>query len=464
MTEKYNYPGSPDKKPILKLEYGIPKPLTDTRVAGYLAGKYHNTIRWWPEAKKWLVYDGTRWTSEGEWRPYPYLKEMIREFHDSAKDIHDEEQRIKTYKWILALERKQRQESILKAVAVIPEMIINSSALDCDQMLLNCKNGTIDLRTGKLQEHNPDDFITKIVDIDYLPNAPHREFMTFIDKVLDGKRVLIDYLQRFMGYCLTGKTNEQVLLFLYGTGANGKTTLANVMEKLVGDYSSTANSSLLMHRSNNTATNDLAALRGARLVKVSEFDEGERLAEATVKTLTGGDRISCRHLYCEPFEYTPSYKILLLGNYKPNVRGQDEGIWRRIHLLPFRMTIRPQDRDQNLEEKLNKELPGILYWAVEGCLEWQRIGLKAPEDIRNEVASYRRNEDVFNQWINECCVKGEEYLTSAKQLLESYKNFSQRRDITPTKLGRMLREAGFRKQTSGNVSWQGIGLLDSSDS
>ena len=325
-------------------------------------------------------------------------------------------------------------------------------------MLLNCRNGTLNLNTGKIRAHTPDDLITRLVDIDFIPEAECPGFLRFLDKVLESKQELIDYLQRFVGYSLTGRTTEQVLVFLYGTGANGKTTLANIIEQLLGDFAAVADRSLLMHRDNRTSSNDVAALRGARLVKVSELNDGERLDEASVKTMTGGDMVSCRFLYGEFFSYYPDYKILLLGNYKPKVRGRDLGIWRRIHLLPFKVAIPESERDQKLFEKLKAELPGILAWAVRGCLEWQRMGLKPPAGVRDEVEAYRHSEDIFRQWIEERCVLGEAEKSPASELLLSFINFSNWRNITSTKFGRMLSEAGFTRGVSGKTYWQGISV------
>jgi putative DNA primase/helicase len=213
-----------------------------------------------------------------------------------------------------------------------------------------------------------------------------------------------------------------------------------------------------MHRNNRGGSNDLAALRGSRMVKISELNDGDRVDEAIIKSLTGGDRITCRFLYGEYFQYTPSFKIVMLGNHKPKIRGRDLGIWRRIHLLPFSVTIPEQDRDPDLLSKLLAELPGILTWAVRGCLEWQRIGLQPPNTVLAEVEAYRKREDIFSQWIDECCVSGNELTTPAKELMESFVEFSNWRNISPQKFGRMLAEAGFIREKVGTISWKGISL------
>jgi putative DNA primase/helicase len=327
-------------------------------------------------------------------------------------------------------------------------------------MLLTVLNGTIDLKTGRLQPSRAEDFMTRLVPIEYDLEANCPLWINFLDRIFDADYEVIDYLQRFAGYCLTGRTGEQVLLFLYGLGCNGKSVLANVLGALLGDYSSTAGAELLMARDNRNATNNVAALRGARLVKVSEFDDGERLAEAQIKTLTGGDPVTCRFLYQEHFTYTPSFKVLLIGNHKPKIRGTDHGIWRRLHLLPFRVTIPEEERDPHLQDKLMTELPGILVWAVHGCLEWQKTGLNPPEKIKAATAEYRKSEDIFDLWLDDCCVKGEHMTATAADLLASFVDFSRWKGTTPKKLGGMLTDAGFsREKSNGAIRWRGLGLI-----
>lgn len=440
----------------------VPNLITDIRIAGHFTKNYNSKVRYWMEAKKWLTFDGQRWSTDAPGGPFPFFKDNLGQLYRDVRNISDDNTRQTMLKDVISLESHRRQETVLKAASVVPEMTVSSSQLDQDPMLLNCRNGTLNLKDGSLYEHTPAGFITRLVNIDYSSNAECPEFLRFLDRIMGGNSALIDYIQRYVGYCLTGNISEQILVFFYGTGANGKTTLANVIEMLLGDFASTAGSTLLMHRDNNSSSNDLAALRGSRLVKVSEFDDGERLAEATVKTLTGGDRISCRFLYGEFFEYTPQYKILLLGNYKPKVRGRDHGIWRRIHLLPFNITIPEKERDPKLMDKLTAELPGILNWAVQGCLQWQKKGLCPPREVSEEVEAYRHSEDIFQQWIDECCKVGGGYRSAANDLLQSFIGYSNWRNISAQKFGRLLAECGFKREKSGTIFWNGISIDDDS--
>jgi putative DNA primase/helicase len=437
---------------------------TDMRMAAAFAGMFKEDIRYWMEIGKWLIFDGRRWTTDAPGGAFPFVRRMIEVLYRNAMDCTDFVQRADMLKAIMKLEAHPRQETILAAARTRPELIITAAELDQHSMLITVNNGTIDLHTGTLQPHRAEDFMTRLVPIAFDQNAQCPLFLTFLERIFDGNHHIIDYLQRFAGYCLTGLTGEQVLLFLYGLGCNGKTVLANVLGALLGDLASTATADLLMARDNRSASNDIAALRGSRLVKVSEFDDGERLAESQIKTLTGGDPVTCRFLYQEHFTYTPTYKILLIGNHKPKIRGTDYGIWRRLHLLNFHVTIPEDERDPHLQDKLIAELPGILAWTVQGCLDWQRIGLDPPEEIKAATADYRKSEDIFDQWLDDCCVKGDHLITLASDLLESFITFSKWKGTTPNRMGRMLAEAGFtREKSCGIIKWRGLGLIETTD-
>jgi putative DNA primase/helicase len=436
---------------------------TDMRLASAFAGMFRDVLRYWPETKKWLIFDGHRWTTDAPGGAFPFVREMIESLYRRAQEC-EYAQRADMLKAILKLEDHPRQGTILSAAQVRPELIITAAGLDRHSMLLTVGNGTIELETGELRPSRADDLLTRMSPIEYDPGAKCPLFLAFLSQIFDGNQAIIDYLQRFFGYCLTGKTGEQILLFFYGLGCNGKSVLANILGALLGDYASTAGSDLLMSRDNRGSTNDVAALRGSRLVKVSEFDDNEKLAEAQIKTLTGGDQVTCRFLYCESFTYVPTYKLLLIGNHKPKVRSTDHGIWRRIHLLNFGVTIPEGERDPYLQDKLLQELPGILAWAVQGCLNWQAKGLAAPVEILAATDEYRQSENVFAQWLDDICARGNEFLTPASDLLASFIEYSKWRSTTPKKMGQMLLGAGFVSEKSGGIiKWRGLTLPQASN-
>ena len=204
----------------------------------------------------------------------------------------------------------------------------------------------------------------------------------------------------------------------------------------------------------------LAGLRGARFVTLSEVNDGEKLDEAAIKSYTGGDIITCRHLYQKFFAYTPNFKLVGFGNYKPHLRGTDNGIWRRMHLVPFKAVISEKSKDAKLPDKLRSELPGILAWAVKGCIEWQKYGLNSPEAVREAVDEYRAAEDIFQCWLDECCSLNPQERTPAASLISSFKDYSGWRNISNKKFGDMLKEKDFKKQHSNGTYWSGISLLE----
>lgn len=337
---------------------------------------------------------------------------------------------------------------------------ITTSRLDHDPWLFNCLGGTVNLKTGMLQAHRHEDYLTKIAHIEFDPDAKCPLFDKFIHRIMGGDNDLTSYMQRFVGYCLTGSVIEQVLLIFYGTGANGKSVLSSILGYVLGDYANAAGGHLLLHQpsggSDLTTLAELAKLRGARLARISEIDEGARLAEAQLKNITGGDTITCRTLFGKPFEYEPSFKVILLCNHMPQVRGTDYAIWRRIHKVPFSVTIPPEERDPNLIVKLRAELPGILNWAIAGCLEWQKQGLNPPAVVQEATAEYQTSEDMFASWLKDSCNQGGHYSAKAKDLLESFKAYSGWKNISHKKFGGMLTEYGFEKSKSDGVVWHGL--------
>lgn len=437
---------------------------TDMRMAAVFSAMFKHVLRYWAESGKWLVFDGIRWTTGAPGGAHVYIRKMIESLYKMAVDCADYVQRAGMLKAILKLETHARHEAILSCARTRPELIATASSLDQHRMLINVLNGTLNLETVSLQPHNADDLMTRTIHLEYDPNAKCPQFIAFLHRIFDGNQDIISFLQRFIGYCLTGRTTEQVFLFFYGLGANGKSVLLNIIRELFGDFASTANSDLLMVQDSRGATNDIAALRGARVVTISELNDGARIDEARVKSLTGGDPVTCRFLFKEPFTYIFEGKLFLAGNYKPKVKGTDHGIWRRKLLVPFEVTIPEEERDPYLQDKLTKELPGILVWAVQGCAEWQRVGLKPPEEVKAATAEYRQQEDVFAQWIEECCITGDHMMSTAHDLLASFIDYSKWKGTTSTKLGRMLAAAGFiRDRATGSSRWRGIGLTTATD-
>jgi len=280
---------------------------------------------------------------------------------------------------------------------------------------------------------------------------------------MDGNQNLITFLQRAVGYSLTGATSEQVLFFLYGTGANGKSTFLDIIYELFGNYASaTPTSTLLSKAGSDTIPNDIARLKGVRFVSAVETEDGRRLAESVLKQITGDKRISARFMRGEWFDFKPECKLWLAANHKPVIRGTDDGIWRRIRLIPFTVSIPPEEQDRKLFEKLLTELPGILNWAMQGCVRWQREGLDLPLEVKTAIATYRAEMDTLSDFFAECCIVAPDATASAKELYLRYTFWCEENGERPERqkaFGMRLSERGFKRVKNNITIWHGIGVV-----
>jgi putative DNA primase/helicase len=336
---------------------------------------------------------------------------------------------------------------------------------DKDPWILNTPIGVIDLKTARTRDHAASDYLTKSSIVG--PSGARPMWMNFIDRVTGSDVELCEYLQRVCGYCLTGSTREHALFFLWGTGSNGKGTLVNALLGIFGDYAQTAPTEVFMESKQDRHPTDLAMLRGARLVVASEVEANSRWAEAKIKTLTGGDRISARFMRQDFFSYTPCFKLMIAGNHRPALRTVDEAIRRRLHLIPFTTTIPKAERDPDLGQKLQNEYPGILNWALEGCLAWQQQGLNPPQRVLDATRDYLSSEDDVGQWLEtSCIVSPQAGSTRANALYSSYKAWAESGNefvLSQRKFGQKLEDRGFRKRTSNGTLYEGISLRGVND-
>jgi putative DNA primase/helicase len=343
-------------------------------------------------------------------------------------------------------------------VAVLPE------EMDPDPLLLNAQNGTVDLRTGELREHRREDLITKIVPTGYDPSATAPLFAATLERVLPSVAVR-EFFQKVCGYSITGEVSEHVLPVVYGTGANGKSTILNALLESAGDYGMQAAPDLLMAKRGSHPT-EVADLFGMRCVVSSETEDGRRLAEALVKVLTGGERVRARRMRQDFWEFEPTHTVFLCTNHKPEIRGTDNAIWRRVRLIPFTETIPPKEQDKKLPEKLRAELPGILTWLIEGCRQWQRVGLQAPDEVRKATGAYKSEMDVIGTFLRDECEVGEGFRATLKDVYSRYEEWCEEggeKPETKRKFNARLTERGqFRDRRSGPGGlreWHGLQLL-----
>jgi putative DNA primase/helicase len=369
--------------------------------------------------KSWFYWDGTRWAKDDEGQIVERAKDTVAAIYEEAAEARrlDMPEADGLGKW--AVQSQSRHRILAMIELARSELSVTPNQLDRDAWVLNVRNGTIDLRTGALRPHQRDNLITKIAPVSFDPKAGCPKFQDTVKDASNGNPDLANYIQRHLGYALTGDTSEECLFFWHGTGRNGKGTIAETVRAAMGDYAATTPAATLTQADRKGPQNDLAALKGVRLVLASEVNEGRKLDEALVKGLTGGDNISARFLYGEFFEYRPEYKILLQTNYRPRVQGVDEGIWSRIRLVPFDHTVPEQERDKGLKGYLlQHEMPGVLNWLLEGCLDWQqRSGLDEPEAVRTATKAYREQEDTLADFLAACTITAETLGKPATQVV-----------------------------------------------
>jgi putative DNA primase/helicase len=335
-------------------------------------------------------------------------------------------------------------------------------ALDADPMLLGCANGVVDLSTGLLRPGRRADLITKSTGLSFDASAPCPRFESFLDEIFDGDKDLVCFLRRAFGYTLTGQTCEQIMLLLHGAGANGKSVLVEALKSVLGTYATTTPFSTFEEKRRNEATNDLAALAGARLVAASESEETSGLNESRIKRLTGGDDVTARFLFQEFFTYTPTFKIWLALNHKPVVRGSDDGIWRRLLLVPFEVSFRGRE-DPHLLDTLRAEAQGILSWGVQGCLEWQVGGLEPPEKVKSGTDEYRQESNLVGQFLGDWLEIAEGASIPSTRLYRAYQAWCLQNGVRPwshVRFARRLTELGIKRDRNRHGSiYIGLRLL-----
>jgi len=359
----------------------------------------------------------------------------------------------------------KRLEAMLKTAASEPGMSVTITELDADPWLLGVRNGVVNLKTGALKDNQPDLLITRSCNASFDRHAFCPRWVKFLDEVFAGDVATIETVQRALGYTLTGDVTEEVIFICFGFGSNGKSVFNNVVSKIFGDYGRVAPSSLLTaRRDGDTAPrNDLAALAGSRYVSINELQSGDRLDEQIVKFLAGREKISARFLHKEFFEFMPTFACWLRTNHKPIVVGDDDGIWRRLVLIPFAQQFKGAQKDPYLEEKLLSERDAILTWMVDGALKWKQDGLRLSQQIRGECVSYRRESDLLGEFIDENCEADPDTRVLQSELFKRYQEWSQSngvRSLAKVTFTRRLAERGFAVgKSNGDRFYTGLKLL-----
>ena len=441
--------------------------LTDTDIANgrRFATQHGADVRFTPE-RGWFTGSGQRWVADDkEIAVQGLAKATALAIFDEIKDARDRDALIRHAK---QSQNKRSLEAMIWSARSEPGIPARLTDFDADGWLLNASNGTLDLRRGELREHRREDLISNLVDVVFDADAECELWDSFLWRVTDRNAELYAYLRRFVGYLLVGDTSEQSLHFLYGLGANGKSVFSEVIMRLLGDYALAVSPDLIMLRRHSGIPNDVARLRGIRAALMNETSQGARFDEAKLKDLTGGDTLTARFLHQEFFDFAPTHRIVIRGNHKPAINGTDEGIWRRLRLVPFTVSIPVDEQDRDLLRKLEGELPGILNWALAGCREWQEQGLKPPVIITEAVRQYREESDTLGRFLADACHVRELGQVKSSTLYTRYQAYCEaagERWIPSKELPTEMQRRGFvyKRDRTGTRLYIGIELALSGD-
>jgi putative DNA primase/helicase len=378
------------------------------------AAQHGDKLRYVSLWSRWLYYDGTCWRFDDTLAVFDRARALCREIATQANKA-SLARTIAGAKTVAAVERLARADRRIAAT---------TDQWDAEIWEINTPDGVVDLRSGELHAHVAEDYTTKITAVG--PGGDCPLWRQFLDKITGSDVELQQFLRRWCGYTLTGSTREHALAFGFGTGANGKSVFTSTIAGIIADYATTAPIETFTVTASEQHPTELARLRGARLVVATETEEGRRWAESKIKMLTGGDRTAARFMRQDFFEFTPQFKLHIIGNHKPGLRSVNEAIRRRFLLVPFNVTIPPEERDADLADKLKREWPGILAWMVDGALAWQQTGLAPPAAVTNATAAYLEAEDALSLWLDECTVLDVNGWEGISALFGSWKAWCER--------------------------------------
>tara|TARA_B110000003_G_scaffold247967_1_gene259375 strand:- start:392 stop:2545 length:2154 start_codon:yes stop_codon:yes gene_type:complete len=407
------------------------------------------------QTKGWLIWNGSYW----QFDECAFMNKLAFQFISEAKQALFDTSNHSAAGNLSSFESLNRLENLCKLAST--DRAVSLSSFDTDPMLLAAPNQWVNLESGLAYDPDPSVLVSKVIATDYCAKSTCPSFEAFLHDIFEKDQDLISYVQRVAGYCLTGSTSEQCLFILIGDGANGKSTFVNVINKLLGDYSKAASSQTLVAKGSSSIGDDLVDLVGARLITVSETETGEALAEAKIKQMTGGDVLKGRPLYGSWLEFSIIGKILLATNSLPQINNTDHGIWRRIQAIPFNRTFTAEDQDKDLSSKLNKELPGILNWAIKGNLDWQEQGLNPPQIVLEQVSDYKTEMDSIAQFVEQECSLEPETKYPASKLYEAYRHFCQAIGRKPQSTNAFKKALDkltgvYQSRTSSGMQWSGI--------
>lgn len=454
----------PDEQEDTWLSDPLPgEPWTELGYANRFVHVFADRVRYVSQWRRWLVWDGARWAKDDTGQAQRWMKAIARIMHATAEAEQSADTRRELLRQARRGESSPGVSGALKLASTHERIAITATELDADPFLLNCVNGVLDLRTGTLSAHDPALLLTKVTGTEYRPGADGPEFSEFLARIQPDEEMR-GYLARLLGHSLAGQVKVHVLPILFGAGANGKGTLINAVLAALGDYGDAADPELLVARTFDAHPTSVADLHGMRLAVLHESDKGRRLAEGTVKRLTGGDRLKARRMREDFWHFDPSHTFVMLTNHKPIVSGTDEGIWRRLRLVPFDVVIPTAERDEQLGDRLALELPAVLSWLVGGYTAWHENehGLDEPSAVTEATADYRAQSDVLARFLDERCLTGKHFHVRSGELYAAWREWcaeSGEESGSQKAFSTELTNRGFDKHDDRRGAvWRGIGL------
>lgn len=445
---------------------------TDTGNAHRLFDKCNGEIHYSYNRKKWYYWTGKFWALDDTGEIKKYCDLVLADMKAEAFEMEDEDERAAFLKYVTACGNSAKKTAMVTETQHLEGIPILPDQIDSYQDYINCQNGIVNLRNGELMPHVPEFLMSKICLSEYdVSGKQPKNWLKFLREVCNEDEALVHYLQKCVGYSLTGSTREQCAFFIYGLGNNGKSTFLETIADMLGGYASNAQPDTLMTKHDAMGggiNSDIARLKSARFVTTEEPSEGVRLNEGLVKQLTGGGRVTCRFLFGDEFEYEPEFKIWVATNHKPVIWGTDVGIWRRIRLIPFEVNIPKEKVDKNLKYKLREEMPQILRWAVDGCMMYAKEGLEMPECVKRATDEYKSEMDVLQTFADACIVidYGAERGVPANELYSAYVRWAERNKEYVMKSRKFFTEIAkklpYKKREAKGIVYGQIRLVDDS--
>lgn len=455
--------------------------LSEEAIAQRFISQFRSELKYTASTGQWHRWTGGYWKIDSTQYAMYEMATFLRRFANEralaveaalkVADMNVADVRSRALRKVERFKTNTFRNSLLARVAIDPSIAVEADAWDGPglEMLLNTPDGTIDLTTGHLRKAKPSDFITKMTAIG--PRVMETPRWTeFLARITANSKPLMEYLQRVFGYCLTGHTTAHAFFFAFGTGANGKSALMSTIEGIMKDYHRRSRVEVFVSSSHDLHPAYIASLQGARFITATEIEEGRRWNQARLQEMTGGDMIQAHYMHRDPFSFTPQFKVMIAGNHKPSIESVGEAIRRRLHYIPFSVTIPEAERDPDLVVKLQAEWPGILQWAVEGCLQWQKYGLQPPLFVRAATNQYLVDEDDLAEWFADCCVKSDKSWEPISDLYRNWTSWARRRDISSIsckrfsmKLDERADVLGLKRQRRGNgAGFYGVAIAPAS--